>query len=73
MIQRCDNAYVDARLRIGVKHRLNRAKVERTQVVRSRMLGLLLELWPEKHPAGQEQTLLDLGTQNRQRCKAVSR
>jgi hypothetical protein len=35
------------------------AKVERTQVVLSEMKPLLLELWREKHPGGQEQTALD--------------
>ena len=33
------------------------AKVHRTQVVLTRMPLLLLELWREQHPGGQEQTL----------------
>lgn len=35
------------------------AKVERTQVVRSAMNPLLLELWREKHPDGREQLWMD--------------
>ena len=34
------------------------AKVERTKVVLSEMTPLLLELWREKHPDGQEQLFL---------------
>ena len=34
------------------------AKVERTQVVLSDMTPLLLVLWREKHPDGQEQLML---------------
>jgi hypothetical protein len=35
------------------------AKVERTQMVFSEMNPLLLELWREKHPQGQEQFRLE--------------
>jgi hypothetical protein len=35
------------------------AKVERTQMVLPEMNALLLELWREKHPQGQEQYALD--------------
>jgi hypothetical protein len=35
------------------------AKVERTQMVLSEMSPLLLELWREKHPQGQEQFALE--------------
>jgi 5-methylcytosine-specific restriction endonuclease McrA len=35
------------------------AKVERTQMVLSEMNPLLLELWREKHPQGQEQFALN--------------
>jgi 5-methylcytosine-specific restriction endonuclease McrA len=34
------------------------AKVERTKMVLAEMTPLLLELWREQHPAGQEQVML---------------
>lgn len=37
------------------------AKVHRTKVVLLQMPPLLLELWREQHPHGQEQTHLDFG------------
>jgi hypothetical protein len=38
------------------------AKVHRTKAVLSEMPPLLLELWREQHPNGQEQFMLDLNT-----------
>ena len=40
------------------------AKVHRTKAVLSELPALLLELWREQHPNGQEQFMLDLNTQS---------
>jgi hypothetical protein len=38
------------------------AKVERTKMVLAKMNPLLLELWREQHPEGQEQIMLAFST-----------
>jgi hypothetical protein len=41
------------------------AKVERTKIVLSEMSPLLLELWREQHPNGEEQIMLAFNTRER--------
>jgi hypothetical protein len=50
-------------------------KVERTKMVLSQMNPLLLMLWRERHPKGQEQVMLDFASREKpaESAKAFSR